>query len=130
MSALQLLARLRQPFGALLFEKVSHMDHKWVTADSISDLAFYCGILFGLWANCMDCGPTVWTVGQLYRLWANCQTVATVRKCQQSKQAMTVATVPSEANILQTHSSHTEPAESERMMVYALIDIVSIKCIK
>ena len=65
MSALQLLARLRQPFGALLFEKVSHMDHKWVTADSISDLAFYCGILFGLWANCMDCGPTVQTVGQL-----------------------------------------------------------------
>ena len=34
-SALRLLARLRQPFGALLFEKVSRMDHKRVAADSL-----------------------------------------------------------------------------------------------
>ena len=34
-SALQLLARLRQPFGALLFEKVSRLDHKRVAADSL-----------------------------------------------------------------------------------------------
>ena len=34
-SALRLLARLRQPFGALLFERVSRLDHKRVAADSL-----------------------------------------------------------------------------------------------
>ena len=34
-SALRLLARLRQPFGALLFKRVSRMDHKRVAADSL-----------------------------------------------------------------------------------------------
>ena len=34
-SALRLLARLRQPFGALLFERASRMDHRRVAADSL-----------------------------------------------------------------------------------------------
>ena len=34
-SALQLLACLRQPFGGLLVEKVSRVDHKRVAADSL-----------------------------------------------------------------------------------------------
>ena len=34
-STLRLLARLRQPFGALLFERVSRMDHKRVAVDSL-----------------------------------------------------------------------------------------------
>ena len=34
-SALRLLARLGQPFGALLFERVSRMDHKRVAADGL-----------------------------------------------------------------------------------------------
>ena len=34
-SALRLLARLRQPFGGLLFERVSRLDHKRVAADSL-----------------------------------------------------------------------------------------------
>ena len=35
MSALRLLACLRQPFGGLLVEKVSRMDHKRVAADGL-----------------------------------------------------------------------------------------------
>ena len=35
MSALRLVARLRQPFGGLLFERVSRLDHKRVAADSL-----------------------------------------------------------------------------------------------
>ena len=34
-SALRLIARLRQPFGALMFERVSRLDHKRVAADSL-----------------------------------------------------------------------------------------------
>jgi hypothetical protein len=35
MQALQFVARLRQPFGALLFEPLSHVEHKRVAADSL-----------------------------------------------------------------------------------------------